>query len=673
MAGLLSIGVSGLAASQAHLSTVGHNITDADTPGFSRQQVTQQTGPGQYIGPAGFIGSGTTLNDVRRMYSGFIDTQLQSATALNGDTQSYLDSINQINSLLADSGTGVNTVLKGFFDAMQNVASKPTDEASRKLLISSAESLSNRFNSVHTQMRDQNSYVNNQLGTMAAKVNDLANTVAQLNQAIKTASHNGIQPNDLLDSRDQAVREMSGLVGVKVVDQDGQFALFLGSGQPLVIGNTANSLVAEPSKNDPSRLALIFTTPTSKIDVSTVLSGGSIGGLLRYRDEVLDPAMNELGRLSIVVADQVNQQLAQGLDLNGEFGATLFGDINAADLVGQRSIAQGRNSAGSGNFEVRITDSSQLSLYDYEVKFTSATEFTVRRSDGTDMGAFDLATDPEPQLADGFSVSFVGGAPADGDSFTLIPTRHAAGDIDTILTEPKRLGFAAPLNATSGSGNYGTGSVTQPELNTRLDIYASPADQKALQDAIKDAMPVKLVFGEVDAAGVQSYKLYDVTGAEIAGAGGSIIPGQSKELPFNLTVNGEAVEFSTTISGSPANGDTFTIAFNRDGQADNRNALALQGLQDKETVGVSGGKGASFTTAYGSLVQQVGGKTAQAIADNGATGAILTQATATRESLSGVNLDEEAANLIKFQQYYTASSQIIKAAQETFNTLLSAL
>src|SRR5690606_8012029 len=165
------------------------------------------------------------------------------------------------------------------------------------------------FNSVHTQMRDQNGYVNNQLGTMAAKVNDLASTVAQLNHSIKTASLNGVQPNDLMDSRDQAVRELSGLVGVKVVDQDGQFALFLGSGQPLVIGNSANSLVAEPSKNDPSRLSLMFTTPTSKMDVSNVLTGGSIGGLLRYRDEVLDPAMNELGRLAVVVADQVNQQL----------------------------------------------------------------------------------------------------------------------------------------------------------------------------------------------------------------------------------------------------------------------------------------------------------------------------------------------------------------------------
>ncbi len=685
MAGLLSIGVSGLTASQAQLNTVGHNITNADTPGFSRQQVVQTSAGGQYIGPAGFIGSGTTLQDVRRMYSGFIDTQLQSATALQGDTQSYLDSINQINSLLADSGTGVNTVLKGFFDAMQNVASKPTDKASRQLLITSAESLSTRFNSVHTQMKDQNSYVNEQLGNMANKVNDLARTVAQLNQSIKNASLNGVQPNDMLDSRNQAVRELSGVVGVKVVEQDGQLSLFLGSGQPLVIGHTANSLSTEPSRSDPSRQALIFNTPTTKVDVSKVLTGGSIGGLLRYRDEVLDPAMNELGRLSVVVADRVNQQLAQGLDLKGEFGATLFGGINADELPGQRSIAHDGNSAGSGNFEVRITDSSQLSLHDYEVKFTSATEFTVRRSDGTEMGSFDLATDAQPELGDGFKVSFTGGAPAAGDRFTLIPTRHAAGDLKTVESDTSRLGFAAPLHAISGSGNYGSATLSPPELTTQVDTYA--ADQKAQQDAIKGAMPVKLVFGAVDTAtGVQSYTLYDTKGDPIDGSAGTFTPGQAQQLTFSLPVrdsagvpvvdpegNPQVVTFATSVSGTPGNRDSFTVAFNRDGQSDNRNILALQGLQDKATVGVREGKGASFNTAYGSLVQQVGSKTAQAQADNGATSAILTQAVATRESLSGVNLDEEAANLIKFQQYYTASSQIIKAAQETFNTLLSAL
>lgn len=674
MAGLLSIGVSGLQASQAQLNTVGHNITNADTAGYSRQQVTQKTAGGQYIGPAGFIGSGTTLQDVRRIYSGFIDTQLQSATALNADTKSYLDSINQVNSLLADSGTGVNTVLTGFFDALQNAASKPADEASRKLLLSSANSLADRFNSVQTQLKDQSGYLNQQLGTMANKVNDLAKTVAELNLAIRTAASNGGSPNDLLDSREQAVRELNELVGVKTVDQDGQYALFLGNGQPLVIGNSANRLVAEPSQDDPSRAALVFETPTVRMDVSTVLTGGAIGGLLRFRSEVLDPAMNELGRLSLVVADRVNQQLAQGLDLNGNFGATLFGSINDPALLGQRSIAQAGNT-GNGNFEVSITDSSQLTVYDYEIEFTNGSEFRVLRN-GQEVlpelpaTTWDMTSNPPPAF-EGIALGF-NGTYADGDRFTLLPARNAAGDIGVALTEHKRLGFAAPLNAVSSNSNYGTGGLAQPELVTHLDIYS--AGYAAQQAAVKQAMPVKLVFGEVDAAGVQSYKLYDAKGAEITAAAGTFVPGQSRDLSFSLTAaNGQTVEFTTTASGSPAKGDSFTIAFNRDGQSDNRNALKLQDLQNAQTVGVTGGKGTSFTTAYGSLVQQVGAKTAQAKADNGATEAILTQASATRESLSGVNLDEEAANLIKFQQYYTASSQIIKAAQETFNTLLSAL
>src|SRR5690606_38602997 len=277
---------------------------------------------------------------------------------------------------------------------------------------------------------------------------------------------NGGQPNDLLDAREQAVRELNELVGVKTVDQNGQYALFLGNGQPLVIGNTANRLVAEPSQDDPSRSALIIQTPTSRLDVSKVLTGGSIGGLLRFRDEALDPAMNELGRLALVVADRVNQQLAQGLDLAGNFGATLFGDINDPALVGQRSIAQAGNT-GNGNFKVTITDSSQLTIHDYEIRFETPDSISVRRSDGTLMPGSPFAFDPtaSPELTlDGFTISFSGTAD-EGDRFTLIPTRHAAGDIDVILTEHKRLGFAAPLNAVAGSGNYGTATVTQPELS----------------------------------------------------------------------------------------------------------------------------------------------------------------------------------------------------------------
>lgn len=689
MAGLLSIGVSGLHASQAQLQTTGHNITNVDTAGYSRQQVLQKSAGGQYIGPAGFIGSGTTLNDVRRIYSGFIDTQLQSATALHGDTKAYLSNVSQLDSLLADSGTGVNVVLNGFFEAMQNVVSKPTDVASRQLLITTAESLSARFRSVQTQMEDQNAYLNSQLQVGADTVNDLAGKIAQFNDSIQYARATGSEPNDLLDAREQAVRELSELVGVKVVDQGGQYALFVGNGQPLVIGGTANRLDARPSQDDPSRMGLIFTTPTSTLDVSNVVTGGAIGGLLRYRSESLDPAMNELGRLSLAVSDQVNQQLAQGLDLNGNFGATLFSNLNTPELVEQRSLARAGNTT-DGNFAVTITDTSQLTSSDYTVKFESDTAFRVWRSDGTEVLAdpanpaatFDTSSSPAPAF-DGLSLDFRPGTgavdPVAGDRFRLIPTRLAAGDIAVTLTEPKRLGLAAPLNATTGSGNYGSASVSQPELLTKLDIYDDPNNLAHLRETeIKGTMPVKLVFG----ADGKSYTWHTASGTPVAdpSATGTIVPGQSNTLTLKIPaqdVNGApiTIDFSLTVDGTPAANDTFTVSFNAKGQTDNRNALALQDLQGKATVAVDAvtGRGSSFTTAYGSLVSQVGAKTAQAKADNGATEAILTQANATRESLSGVNLDEEAANLIKFQQYYTASSQIIKAAQETFNTLLSAL
>src|SRR5690606_23289336 len=200
--------------------------------------------------------------------------------------------------LLAAGGTVVNAVLNGFVDAVQNVVSKPTDIASRQLLITAAESMSARFRSVQSQMEDQNAYLNSQLKSLSGSVNDLASKIAQLNHSIQYARATGSEPNDLLDTREQAVRELSDLVGVKVVDQDGQYALFLGNGQPLVIGGSANSIAAQPSRDDPSRLAMIFNTPTASLDISNVLSGGAIGGLLRYRNEVLDTAMNELGRLS---------------------------------------------------------------------------------------------------------------------------------------------------------------------------------------------------------------------------------------------------------------------------------------------------------------------------------------------------------------------------------------
>ncbi len=669
MASLISIGLSGLSASQTALATTGNNIANVDTAGYSRQSVVQKSASAEFIG-VGYVGNGTTVADVRRIYSEYLNTQLRTSTGLDAEAQTYLTQINQTDALLADSTTGISSVLSSFFEALQTAAENPTDASARALLLTNASGLAERFSSVYSQLADQNTYINSQLSSMAEQVNQLASSIANYNQAIVQASASGATPNDLLDARDQALVDLSELVGVTVVMEGNNANVFIGSGQPLVMGNTASTLTAEPSTTDPTRLNLMLTSGYSSVDVTSVVSGGSISGLVRYREEVLDPTLNELGRLALVIADQVNSQLGQGIDLNGDFGTSLFSDINSALAASQRSLAQAGNSAGSGNLSVYIEDSSKLSTSDYEVTFSSATGYSVRRlSDGADLGSYDLSDDPAPVI-DGFSLAMEAGTVAAGDKFTIIPTRTAAGSIGVVMTDASKLAFAAPLVATSSSGNYGTGSISSVALasGSALDIYDAAANADT-QASIQNAMPVKLVF-DAASGSAQGYTLYDVQGNALGT--GSIVPGQSNTVTVSIAANPPSVpsafEFELAISGSPAAGDSFTVAFNADSDSDNRNALALLDLQTASTIGKH-----SITSTYSQLIETVGAKASQAALDASATSTILSQATANRESVSGVNLDEEAANLIKFQQYYTAAAQVIKAAQQMFDTIINTL
>ena len=677
---LISIGLSGLNASQTALSITGNNIANAAVSGYSRQQTIQTTGPSHNIG-TGFVGTGTTLSDVRRIYNAYLDNQLQTSTSLNTDAAAFQDQITGIDKLLAESDTGISSVLTAFFSALQTASAKPSDVASRQLLLTQAQTLSNRFNAISSQMSKQNDSINSQLDTLSGQVNKLTSSIADLNKQITQLSASGASPNNLLDARSEAVRQLNELVGVTVQERDGNYDVYLGNGQSLVTGNRANTLSAVPSAADQSQYSLQINYPTFSSDVTSVVTGGQIGGLLRYRNDVLTPSMNELGRVALVVADSINSQLGQGLDANAQFGSALFSSINSALAISQRSLASTNNSAGSGNLDVTIANSGALTTYDYEVKFTGPNQYSVRRSDGTDMGNFDLTTTPPPVI-DGFTLKLNGGGLAAGDTFKVSPTRSAAGSINTVLTDANKLAFAGPINGVVGSGNTGSGTITQPNLGAKLDIYGG-ADTALIQDSIKHSMPVRMVF-QAASGGTQGYTLYDSKGNSIGT--GTIVPGQDNKLTINVPMrdasgapildgsgNPRTFSVETTVGGSPATNDSFTFGFNADGKSDNRNAQALLGLQTKSTVGVTSGGGSSFTSAYASLVERVGAKANQAKIDTVATKAVLDAAKESRNGVSGVNLDDEAANLIKFQHYYTASSQIIKAAQETFSILINAL
>jgi flagellar hook-associated protein 1 FlgK len=677
---LLNIGMSGLNAAQGSLSVLSNNIANANTPGYSRQQTTQNANAANNFGGV-FIGSGTTLADVRRVYNQYLDTAYQNSTSLNSDAMAYADQISAVDKTLSDKTTGMSSVLSSFFAAVQTAAANPSDVSARQVLLTSAQTLSNRFNAISSQLNQQKQTLNSQLGTMSDQVNQLTSSIASLNKQISQAQGSGnTSPANLLDARAEAVRSLNELVGVTASESNGVFSVTTGTGQSLVLGDQANTISAVPSKGDSSQYTIQLNLGSTSVDLGGVLSGGSIGGLLRYRSDALMPAINDLGRIAIVTADTVNSQLGQGLDLNGEFGSSLFKDINSAAAIAQRSQGSAGNSAGSGNLNVTINDSSKLSTYDYKVTFTSANQYTVVRSDGKSMGAFDTTTTPPPVI-DGFSLTLDGRGPmAAGDSFKVSPTANGAKDIGTDLTDANKIGFAAPLSGEGSKTNQGTGTFTPPTLTLPIDIYGG-ADTAQLRAGIENSMPVKMLFGKPAADGTQSYTINDAQGNAIGS--GTIIPGQGNKISIDvpmrdasgaLIVPAQSFSFDTEVNGSPADGDSTTFSFNAGGESDNRNALELLDLQTKATVGTAdGGGGVSLVSANSRLVSTVGAKAASAATDTAATGAVLDANKQARNSVAQVNLDDEAGDMIKFQQYYTASSQIIKAAQETFSTLINSL
>jgi flagellar hook-associated protein 1 FlgK len=683
---LISIGLSGITASNAAINTIGNNTANVDTAGYSRQQVMTTASAQINIGlGVGYIGTGTTLSDVRRIYNSYLDAQLQSSTALSADAKAYSGQASKTDSLLSDGTTGVAAQMTAFFTNLQSIATNATQSAERSSFLTQASALAARFNSVASQLTSQNENVNAQLTSYASQVNELTTTIAGLNKQITQASAGNTSPNSLLDSRNEAVRQLNELVGVKVVENNGNYDIYTGTGQSLVSGATSYKMSATPSPADPLQYNVQIAYGQTQTDVTTVVTGGAVGGLLRYRSEVLVPSMNELSRVAMVMNDQVNTQLAQGIDSKGNFGTALFNNINTDEQISQRSVGNLNNSLGSGNLDVTIKDTSKLTASDYEVTFSDADNYTVRRlPNGESLGAGKLSDTP-PKAFEGFTMSLNGASVAAGDSFKVTPTRNGASGMSVALTDPKDIAAAAPLTAAAGAGNSGTGGFTQPVLNTKTDIY-NPTKMLDLRNALKDSTPMRLVMGAA-ADGVQSYRLLDAQGAAVTDQNGNaitgtIIQGQSNTLKLSVGYtdtsttpsSATAFEFQMAVSGTPQANDTFSISLTGPGSSDNRNAVATVALQTAKTVGVTnGGVGTSLSGAYADLTAAVGTRAAQGKSDVTATAAVVSTAKAARDSVSGVSLDEEAANLIKYQQYYTASSQIIKAAQTIFSTLINSL
>lgn len=622
MSNLLSIGVSGLNAAQVALNTVGNNISNASTPGYSRQTVVQSenisSSNGLYT-----IGSGVNVTAVQRAYSAFLTSAVWSSNSSMQGATTTNDLATTLNSALSASGN-LQNALDSFYGSFSTLANTPGVTSSRQAALGSASSLATVFNTLGQQLSLQQSQINGQISTTVNSINSTASSIAALNTQISQAGSTA--PNDLLDQRDALVQTLSGYLGVSTSTQpDGSISVYAANGQALVNGGNAYALSSGNNAYDPTRTDVFDSTGT---DVSSKLSGGSLGALLNYRSSVLDNVQNQLGNAAVALSSSVNVQQAKGLNLSGAQGGAMFS-------VPSPVVLPSSANQGSASVSASISDVSQLGTSNYVLSYNGSA-WQMQTTSGQSVA---LTSNPDGTLSAGGLTFSVSGSAKAGDSFEIQPTTQAATGLSVVMTDPNGIAAAAALVATPTSGNTGTGSIGS--------VTVQNASNPALLSSATLSFP-----------SANSYQVTDSSGNVLAS--GSYAPGQT------ISANG----WSVTPSGTPAAKDSFSIGANSNGLNDTSNALAMAGLAD---VGVLNGGSSSVVAAYGQLTTQIGTVGSQAQTNLTTQTSLYNQAVSSQQSVSGVNLDQEAASLVQYQQAYQASAQVISASQTIFASLITAL
>jgi len=651
MGNILGISVSALGAAQMGLQTTGHNIANANTPGYSKQEVVMQSAQAQFSG-RGFLGQGVNVSTVKRAYSEFMNGQVLSEQTQAAMLNTYHAQIKQIDNVIADPTAGISPAIQDFFSAVNNVSTAPESQPARQALLNSAGSLAARFRSLSQRFIDVNNSVGSQISNSVSQINSYSKQIAALNNNIVMQTNAaGKPPNDLLDQRDKLVSKLNEEIKTSVVrDVDGSYNVFIGNGQSLVVGATAFSLDIAQSPEDPSRQDIVYNSlGDSKTTLQqSSLQGGNLGGFLAFRDETLATSQNALGRVAMGIAGVVNQQHQMGQDLNGALGVDFFqqptpeaysNTLNKGDGVVTVSLSSPKDYAA-------LTGSDYTLRYDYGQQYT-----LIRKSDGKQT-VFPDGLPQEP--IDGLTITTTPGAQP-GDTYLIRPTVAGARDIDVALKDPSKIAAAVPVRTNATLSNTGSGKIEAAKVNSAV----GSANTDPLHPMVDRNLtnPVTITFTSAN-----TYDVVDnATGANLA-TGETYTEG--KEISFN--------GWSTQIGGAPAAGDTFTVGRNLNATADGNNALIIAGLQTKNTLGAApGGEAtATFQGAYSQWVSDVGNKTRELQVTSAAQTSMAEETVAAQQAYSGVNLDEEAAQLMRYQRSYQAAGKAMQIANTLFDTVL---
>ncbi len=652
---LMSLGMRAMSANYAALQATGHNISNANTEGYSRQSVVLGTNGGQFTG-AGFFGKGVNVDAVKREHSEFLTREAATTRAIAAADETRSAQLQQLEKVFPLGEDGLGYAATQMFNAFVDVANKPADTSARQVVLARAGEFASRMKTAGEQLDTLQQGVTEELKASISQVNMLAGRVAELNQKIAAVKGSGQSPNDLLDQRDQTINEMSRYLQVTTIEAgDGSMSVFIGGGQKLVLGNQTTTLVTVADVFDPSRLQLgVNDAGTLREMPQELVTGGSLAGLLRFQNQDLVAARNQLGQIAAAVAGNVNQQQALGLDGSQPpaTGAPLL-------TVGGPQVLPANTNTGGSTVTLAVANPMELQASDYELfrdPALPAGSYTLTRlSDGT------TQTVTSGMVVDGMRITVGAPAPAANDRFLLQPVAAAARNAALALENTRGIAAASPVAATFAVDNLGTASMASLSA-TAVNAAAAP-------------LTATITF--TNDSGAYNWELRDAGNALVRSGTGTWTAGAPiRSDAWTPATPAQRFDWALDLSGVPRSGDVLTVGNTPFPASDNGNARAMMALRDAGIVGqrtLASGTvvpGSSVTDAYANVLAEVGVRVQSAELASRQSASIAEQAESNLQAKVGVNLDEEAARLIQFQQSYQAAAKMLQVAQSLFDTLL---
>jgi len=683
---LINVGASGITAAMAGLTTAGQNISNAATPGYTRQKVVQEAATPVRIS-GGFLGQGARVGTVERIYSQFLSNQLANAQSRQSELNAYSTQVKQLDNLLGDSSAGLTPALQGFFSGVQGLAanpgSNPASTPSRAALLSDAQVLVARFNSLNQNFSDIRDNVNSQIKTAVDNISAYSGQIAYMNQQIVSMEGGGAGQlaNDLHDQRDVLVAKLGQLVGVTTSpNSDGSINVFAGNGVSLVSGAQSFQITTSQSPSDAGSLSFSIAgvRAQSYAIPESQMSGGAVGGLLSFRKQTLDPAQAQLGQVAVGLALSFNAQHELGQDMYGNVGQAFF---NNPTITIQGSANNSPNTpTGILSASFDVSNVAGLTTSDYQINFDGTNYQVTRLSDSRVLGALNASN--TSLSVDGLTFNYDASKSAQaGDSFLIQPTLQAAGNIAVVIRDAGLIAAAAPMRTSADIGNTGSASISAGTITSTANL-----------SSLLPALPAQVAM-TYDGANLNFSNLPATAALQVTHSNGSVtqyalgtssiayVPGETIALATSFSNTPATGSYSYTPTGTVPTGDynfsistqlaagnKFYLSLNGGAVSDNRNALALGKLQSTNLL--QNGK-STYQAVYSQMVGLVGSRAQDTSVNLAAQDATVSQIQTSQQSVSGVNLDEEAANLIRYQQAYQAAGKLIQVSQTLFNQILN--